>query len=639
MGGGSGITAGQIAQSKWSTSTDNTSIYPAGATAVGIGTSSPFTTLAVAGNVMLDSNSITFASSSATALTVNYTVSATSTIIASKWNAWSLATSTTALPILSLDTVGPYATSTFAGNFVLDGGRFSHDASTGETSIVNLTTGPMAFEDGAGWVSWATINGTSSATADNDVMAYTAGLGGNDVLTIYGQADGPNNGAIDTLRTVIGTTTNTFMSSANIPYNSFIVSNAALCVANNPGGGNCTEFAMKRGQIVSYAGAVFMASTTGIVGIGTTSPYAALSVVGPSGIVADKIFATSTMATSTFMGGLLVGTTTNTANTGMWRLTVQGGICITSGNACPATESIGGLTVDTVDSTPDADDIGELFDLAERYFGSEEMAAGEIAALDTEATEMLSVKRATGGDILVGIVSTAPAISINGPNLTLAPNREATSTRPNIALAGRVPVKVNLEGGDIERGDRISASSEPGLGKKALPSEQTIGFALQEWPNPDDTEDDTVLVYVNLSPMHRAIADTIENSTKDTGGAKSSWIDRTIAYFKEIVTDVLTVGSREKPAGITLYDEDTGEPYCLKIKNGEQVSIPGECGQGARANAPAVTPEADAPVDTAPVETVPVEIIEVIETPVPEQPPEIIPEPTTTEPPPVVVPL
>lgn len=42
----------------------------------------------------------------------------------------------------------------------------------------------------------------------------------------------------------------------------------------------------------------------GHVGIGTTSPYATLSVVGDGGIVADSINATSTTATSTFAGNI-----------------------------------------------------------------------------------------------------------------------------------------------------------------------------------------------------------------------------------------------------------------------------------------------------------------------------------------------
>jgi len=44
-----------------------------------------------------------------------------------------------------------------------------------------------------------------------------------------------------------------------------------------------------------------------------------------------------------------------------------------------------------------------------------------------------------------------------------------------------------------------------------------------------------------------------------------------------IETESLKVGSPKKPTGITVYDEDTGEPYCLKIKSGQTVSIPGEC--------------------------------------------------------------
>jgi hypothetical protein len=47
----------------------------------------------------------------------------------------------------------------------------------------------------------------------------------------------------------------------------------------------------------------------GNVGIGTTSPYAALSVAGASGVVANQFAATSTTATSTFAGGLSVAGT------------------------------------------------------------------------------------------------------------------------------------------------------------------------------------------------------------------------------------------------------------------------------------------------------------------------------------------
>ena len=44
----------------------------------------------------------------------------------------------------------------------------------------------------------------------------------------------------------------------------------------------------------------------------------------------------------------------------------------------------------------------------------------------------------------------------------------------------------------------------------------------------------------------------------------------------------MTVGTAEKPAGITLYDEVTGDPYCVKMQNGALVSIAGECGDSSQ---------------------------------------------------------
>ncbi|MBI1956936.1 MAG: DUF5011 domain-containing protein, partial [Candidatus Niyogibacteria bacterium] len=49
------------------------------------------------------------------------------------------------------------------------------------------------------------------------------------------------------------------------------------------------------------------------------------------------------------------------------------------------------------------------------------------------------------------------------------------------------------------------------------------------------------------------------------------------AAFKNLVAETLTIGSREKPSGITLYDEATGEPYCLKVVNGQTQTAAGAC--------------------------------------------------------------
>jgi len=47
--------------------------------------------------------------------------------------------------------------------------------------------------------------------------------------------------------------------------------------------------------------------------------------------------------------------------------------------------------------------------------------------------------------------------------------------------------------------------------------------------------------------------------------------------LKELVTNTLKVGSPEQPAGITVYDQSTGEAHCLVVDNGQVKSIPGEC--------------------------------------------------------------
>lgn len=71
----------------------------------------------------------------------------------------------------------------------------------------------------------------------------------------------------------------------------------------------------------SFAGGVpdMKLDKTGNLGIGTSTPYASLSVVGSSGVVADHYAATSTAATSTFAGDITIGNVkirSNTTGTG-----------------------------------------------------------------------------------------------------------------------------------------------------------------------------------------------------------------------------------------------------------------------------------------------------------------------------------
>ena len=55
-----------------------------------------------------------------------------------------------------------------------------------------------------------------------------------------------------------------------------------------------------------------------------------------------------------------------------------------------------------------------------------------------------------------------------------------------------------------------------------------------------------------------------------------------VAYIKNAVIEsasvgALEVGTTDKRAGITLYDEITGQPYCLKVSGGSTISTYGAC--------------------------------------------------------------
>lgn len=97
---------------------------------------------------------------------------------------------------------------------------------------------------------------------------------------------------------------------------------------------------------------------------------------------------------------------------------------------------------------------------------------GDIIALDMDSEKEQYVKATEDSIVVVGVVTDEYAHIIGGEKGSLEENKKKYIS---VSLMGRVHVKVD---DTVKRGDKITASSIPGIGRKAKPYEHSIGTAL-----------------------------------------------------------------------------------------------------------------------------------------------------------------
>ena len=142
-------------------------------------------------------------------------------------------------------------------------------------------------------------------------------------------------------------------------------------------------------------------------------------------------------------------------------------------------------------------------DLAEYYVaGDPSIAEGDVVALTSMRISDNDGRTVANKGVLrlaseaydqqaIGIVSTAPGVmlgtidSING-------NRGDCK----LALAGRVPTRVSVENGPIQVGDRLTASSTPGVAMRATRPGRCIGIALESFADEEGFREGRVMVFV-----------------------------------------------------------------------------------------------------------------------------------------------
>lgn len=113
-------------------------------------------------------------------------------------------------------------------------------------------------------------------------------------------------------------------------------------------------------------------------------------------------------------------------------------------------------------------------DLAEIVPLADAVEAADVVEIDPSTPDRFRLSTTAHNPLVAGVISTAPGV-------TLGADLNHDAPRPALALAGRVPVKVTLEGGPIAIGDALTASSTPGHAMRAPTSPvpgSVIGKAL-----------------------------------------------------------------------------------------------------------------------------------------------------------------
>ncbi len=275
------------------------------------------------------------------------------------------------------------STSTFQGGFNLGNGSFTYDWNTGSTSASYFEMGNENFAQDSGVITWVDmpISGTS---ANGTPMSYSADLAGTPVLTIYGVSDATNYVASTSVG--VGTTTpygvlsvaasstnpafvvSQYTNTTSGPLASFFSSTTEAIRFSNTGDayfGTTTTSATNALSIqnrnsdtnvlsaYNSGGAPLMAlSNSGYLGIGTTTPYAllTLSATSTTGVQPLFVVATTTTlgvtpafqidqnglltmstpgATSTITGGLYVNGTLRATNSYVGDLIFGNGFSVT----------------------------------------------------------------------------------------------------------------------------------------------------------------------------------------------------------------------------------------------------------------------------------------------------------------------
>jgi hypothetical protein len=265
--------------------------------------------------------------------------------------------------------------------------------------------------------------------------------------------------------------------------------------------------------------------------------------------------------------------------------------------------------------------LGPCVDIAEAYTAGENLLPGDVVAVKADASgpEGFTLIKANSSTAILGIVSTRPAVYLQGETALFGGSHfDASSIFPKgsevpLALVGRVPVTVSLENGPISVGDPLTVSSESGVAKRATEPGRIIGYALESYSSTTISSFVNARILVFVNPTFWFPEDTLAHLKPASStnpeldyilaavlqGLKSLgvWIENGVVRMKDLIVETLTakkVTTEELEAGrlqvkerIQLRDQASGEPYCTWLENGEWIKVKSECATATSSPTPA----------------------------------------------------
>jgi hypothetical protein len=138
-------------------------------------------------------------------------------------------------------------------------------------------------------------------------------------------------------------------------------------------------------------------------------------------------------------------------------------------------------------------DLAENFDITdeeEKY-----LKPGMLVSIDTEKEGQLCITKQSTDTKIVGVISGANGIK---PGMLMGQQGTIAYGKYPIALAGRVYVLSNKEGGEINAGDFLTSASQRGYAKKAGKLSHAQGAIIGKAMGKADSKTGYVLVLINL---------------------------------------------------------------------------------------------------------------------------------------------